>query len=194
MFHPILRPPTLPVILPRMGHTDREVFEAYGVKPPTQTKLRMLNRTKLDKALERGEGKKALKEFDSDERKRVAVESYKKKGTLADCARSAGVPRSTVERWVVEDPAFRESMIDAHEEVIDSLERAALRRAKGTREIPGSDDLLKFLLRANRPGKFAAASGAGGSGSVAEQRRQEEEQMRSAMKQKFLVGGQEIEF
>jgi len=162
----------------------------------------MLNRAKLDKALERGAKKTnpsqrdgvikgALKEFDSDERKRVAVAAYKAKGTLADCAKSAGVPRSTVERWIVEDPVFRESMIDAHEEVIDSLERAAIRRAKGSVKngIPGSDDLLKFLLRANRPGKFAAAAG-----GVAEQRRQEEEQTRNAMKQKFLVGGQEIEF
>ena len=102
--------------------------------------------------------------------------------------------------WIIDDPVFREQMIDAHEQVVDELERAAIRRAKGSMKKdgsggPGSADLLKFLLRANRAKFAASASGmGGGAGSVAEQRRQEEEQQRLAQRQKFKIAGQDIEF
>lgn len=142
----------------------------------------------------------ALVNFTEAEKKRLAKERYQhptRGGTLASAADAAGVTRATIERWIIEDPNFREEMIEAHETVIDRLETMAFRRAKGTRDVPGSDDLLKFLLRANRP-KFAAAAGAGGvAGSAsnpAALRAAEEESKQQALKQKFKIAGQEIEF
>lgn len=144
--------------------------------------------------------RQALKDYTEQERKRLARERYQhpaRGGTLAAAADAAGVSRSTIERWIIDDPQFREEMIEAHETVIDRLETLAFRRAKGSpsQGIPGSDDLLKFLLRANRP-KFASAGSSASSsyGGTAAQRAQEEEQKQQALKQKFKIAGQEIEF
>ena len=170
-----------------------------NMSPRSRSEKRIDGGTSMTKAQQkRQQARQALMTYTEQEKKRLARERYAhpaRGGTLAAAADAAGVSRSTIERWIIDDPQFREEMIEAHETVVDRLETLAFRRAKGTREVPGSDDLLKFLLRANRP-KFAAAagSGAGAAGSPQQQRQAEEEQRSQAMKQKFKIAGQEIEF
>jgi hypothetical protein len=77
------------------------------------------------------------------------LEGYRAIGTISGGARYAGVSRNTVYQWMKTDPQFAEDVEQAHEEIIDSLEEAAIARAKNK-----SDLLTIFLLKHNRPNTY----------------------------------------
>lgn len=71
------------------------------------------------------------------------------------CIRSA-VPYRTVARWKYGDAAFKGELERAEETVAHALEdRAVLRAMKTYDEDRSSADLLKFMLKAYRPDRFA---------------------------------------
>lgn len=88
-------------------------------------------------------------------------------GTIAGAAQAASVGRRTHYGWMANDPDYRARFEAARDELVDSLEQEAIRRARdgvvkgvyhnGTliaTEHQYSDTLLIFLLKANRPDKF----------------------------------------
>ena len=51
--------------------------------------------------------------------------------------------------WTSKDPEFKAQANEAKESVVDDLEQEAIKRAKD-----GSDTLLMFLLKGNKPEKY----------------------------------------
>lgn len=73
----------------------------------------------------------------------------------------AGVARSTVYEHQQNDSEFADAMANAIEDAVDSLELRARDRA-----MEQSDVLMKFLLQAHRPNKYAQHLKLGGDGSA----------------------------
>lgn len=95
------------------------------------------------------------------------LEAYAKAGTVLHACKESGIKRRTFYNWLKKDRAFLASYNQAQEEVVELLEREALRRAsEGTLEPvyhagkpvgairKYSDVLLIFLLNAARPEKY----------------------------------------
>ena len=70
-------------------------------------------------------------------------------GNVTQAAEIAGISRATVRERYDTSPEFRKACDDAIDQGIDILEAEARRRA-----LAGSDLLLIFLLKANRPDKY----------------------------------------
>lgn len=70
-------------------------------------------------------------------------------GTVRYAATAAGVSRQTVYEWRDRDPDFAREWDDAIADATEALEAAARARA-----LSGSDKLLMFLLKAQRPDKY----------------------------------------
>jgi putative ABC transport system ATP-binding protein len=66
---------------------------------------------------------------ETGEAKQRFIEGYKATGTISGGARHAGVSRNTVYQWMKSDPQFAEDARQAREEIIDSLEEAAIAEA-----------------------------------------------------------------
>lgn len=165
------------MFLPRMlSYPDimREFKLERGLKLPAKGK----QLKKVPKVC--GYTKDQIAVMETEQVKAVFIQAFAKYRTLGVTAKRMGLLRSTVETWVVEDPAFRESLVDSHEAMIDQLEAAAIRRA-----LSDSDDLLKFMLRANRRAKYSdnipakALDGEAGSAGPA---------------QEFIIAGQVVTF
>lgn len=183
-----------------MNH--HEVLKEFRVKKPPKGKVKRARKKEFELNMEaaaQAPAKRkaamahhAIQVMTEAELKEMAVLLYRKLGTLGSVAKALDKKRSTLERWMVEDEVFREDMIDAHETVLDRLERKAIKRAL----VDESDEMLKFMLRAGRPGKFnpqaiiaaeaalaaSANNAAGGSGGG------------GGSGQKFVIAGQEVEF
>lgn len=93
--------------------------------------------------------------------------AYADVGTVREAAELVGISRRTHSRWADADPDYARAFADAREDVADTLETEAIRRAtvgveepvfyKG--ELVGhvrkfSDTLLIFLLNGLRPEKY----------------------------------------
>lgn len=85
----------------------------------------------------------------SQQKRDAFLKAYERLGTITHAAKEAGVSRRTVYNWQQADEDFALAMHDCREQVTEDLEREAVRRAKD-----GSDTLLIFLLKANRPEKY----------------------------------------
>lgn len=85
----------------------------------------------------------------TQQKKDAFIQAYAELGTITHAARQAGIARKTVYRWQQADEDFALAMHDCREQVTDTLEREAIRRATD-----GSDTLLIFMLKANRPDKY----------------------------------------
>lgn len=77
------------------------------------------------------------------------LDALREHGTVYAACQASGVPRTTVYRWREDDADFAAAWDAAIEDVTDMLEREAIRRAT-----EGSDTLMIFLLKANRPEKY----------------------------------------
>ena len=77
------------------------------------------------------------------------IEGYRAIGTISGGAKYAGVSRNTVYQWMKNAPQFHEDVKQAREEIIDSLDEAAIARAKDK-----SDLLTIFLLKHHRPNTY----------------------------------------
>ena len=78
--------------------------------------------------------------------KETFIETYKRTGTIASGAAAAGIARRTVYTWLAQDPEFADRVKQAREDVIDSVEQAAIERAKTK-----SDLMAIMILKHNRP-------------------------------------------
>ena len=78
------------------------------------------------------------------------LEVFADTGNISRACEAAGVGRATHYEWVDKVPDYAKAVEAAHEIAGDSLEAEARRRA-----MAGSDVLLIFLLKGNKPGKFA---------------------------------------
>lgn len=87
--------------------------------------------------------------------------SLRKSGNVSQAARSVGVGRRTVYDRRENDPDFKAAWDDVLAEAMDGLEAEALKRAK-----KGSDTLLIFLLKSNRPEKYKDQSKLEVSGKI----------------------------
>lgn len=105
----------------------------------------------------------------TDEQKQTFLDALAKCGVVSDALGAAGISsHSTVRGWR-QDPAFDEAYRDALETSADTLESEARRRAVEGIEVKRydkegqlvateyrySDPLLMFLLKGNKPDKFA---------------------------------------
>ena len=95
------------------------------------------------------------------------LKAFADTGMVGKSAVLAGVNRKTVYRWRQTDQTFSKAFEEAKEEVLESLEAEAMRRAKDGVPVPiyhqgkeigtiqkYSDLLLIFLLRALKPEKY----------------------------------------
>jgi hypothetical protein len=77
------------------------------------------------------------------------VEIFAATGNVRLAATAAGVSRDAPYKRAQADPEFAASWLRSREDAVDSLEAECRRRA-----LNGSDALLTFLLRAERPDKY----------------------------------------
>jgi hypothetical protein len=75
--------------------------------------------------------------------------AYRLTGNVTEACKAAHVARCTAYGWRESDPEFAAAWEEANEIAIDALEAAARQRA-----LDSSDQLMMFLLRANRPDKY----------------------------------------
>lgn len=83
----------------------------------------------------------------------VFLEALRTHGVISKAAEFAGISRWTAYHYRSIDPLFAEEWSKALELGVDALEDAAKMRA-----FQGSDLLLIFLLKANRPEKYRETS------------------------------------
>ena len=118
-------------------------------------------------------GEKLLESWEypeiEDGRKRAALGVYRETGNASAACRAARVSRGTWYVWCDYTPGFEEAAKEVYEAWIDRIEREAYRRAvEGVTEPVGwykgeaggyiqrySDPLAMFLLKGNRPEKYA---------------------------------------
>ena len=79
-------------------------------------------------------------------KKEKFIQAHHWGATVAEAARWAGIPMSTLYRWRDKDPKFARDWNDARIKLVNSLEREAFYRAAN-----GSDRMLAFLLKACKP-------------------------------------------
>lgn len=72
--------------------------------------------------------------------------AYIKPGGISKAAREADMPNSLHYRWCKEDPEYKSRFEEVREGIADMLETEAVKRAMN-----GSDQLLMFLLKGNKP-------------------------------------------
>lgn len=75
--------------------------------------------------------------------------TYRLTASVTEGCRAAHISRQTAYVWRREDPEFAALWEEAQEIAVDDLEAAARQRA-----LDGSDTLMIFLLKANRPDKY----------------------------------------
>lgn len=102
------------------------------------------------------------------EKKKKFLELFRQTGNVTTAAEAIGLNRATPYKWREKDPEFAAAWDMAVEEAADRLEQEAWRRAVEGVEEPVyqggklvgkvrkySDTLLIFLLKGNRPEKYA---------------------------------------
>ena len=83
-------------------------------------------------------------------KKKEFLEVYRRIGVISRTAKEICVSVSAVRGWLKKDEKFKKQFEKAYEEVTDTLEAEAIRRA-----MEKSDSLLMFLLRTRKPEKFS---------------------------------------
>jgi hypothetical protein len=81
--------------------------------------------------------------------KATFLAKLKDTGIVAEACKGCGINRSTAYRAREADPEFAAAWDEIHEAKIDELESVGL-----TRAIDGSDRLIEFFLRAQRPDTY----------------------------------------
>jgi hypothetical protein len=92
--------------------------------------------------------KEFLADVDAKRRERLKVrflEAYREKGAVGSAARSVGLHRSTIYRWMDADSDFAQAVADSFEDCCDAMEVSVYER--------GFKDsiLAMFWLKAHRP-------------------------------------------
>lgn len=86
--------------------------------------------------------------YSAKERERIcdlAVDGYRKAGTIKAAAESAGVDRYTIRLWMQQDPLLKKRFEDADEDVTDRIEEKGIALAED-----GSEKLIIKLLESRR--------------------------------------------
>jgi hypothetical protein len=112
-------------------------------------------------------------------KKQAFLEAFAQLGTVTHAAQAVGIARTTHHKWLESDSTYAELFAVAREELTESLETEAIRRARDGVEEPVfykgevvghvrkmSDTLMIFLLKANRPDKYIERSQVEHSGTV----------------------------
>jgi len=87
------------------------------------------------------------------------VKAVARTGTIAGAARPCKVDRASVYRWRADDPVFEAAIVAAQSELADRLEETAIKLATAAKS---DGEMLRCLLRGNRPEKYDRARAAGG--------------------------------
>lgn len=82
-------------------------------------------------------------------KKKLALWAYCVQGVITDATRVTGITRKQWYNWCEVDPEFQRAAKHAEEVAVEALEIVAARRGKFH-----SDQLLMFLIRGGKPGKF----------------------------------------
>lgn len=101
-------------------------------------------------------------------KQKAFLEEYAKTGNVTKTVKKLKIGLKTVYSWAKKNKKFKESWQEIKDELVEALEQEASRRAHGWKEpqftkdgaLAGyvakhSDTLLIFLLKANRPDKYA---------------------------------------
>lgn len=80
------------------------------------------------------------------ERKRAFLNAYREEGVIYRAALAARIHRTTVYKWLENDPAFVDAFGDCHEDTYDNLESSGFKKA-----LAGDTLLTMFYLKAHRP-------------------------------------------
>ena len=83
-------------------------------------------------------------------KKRAFLRAFAKNGNVSQSADIVRISRRTHYDWLESDPVYAAAYDEAREQSVDELERIARERAAA-----GSDTLLIFLLKGERPDKYA---------------------------------------
>lgn len=84
-----------------------------------------------------------------DTQKRAYITVLGETGSPSKAAKAAHITQRVVQSWRENDEDFLIQSDDAMESLIDGLEEVAFQRAR-----EGSDRLVEFLLKSNRPHKY----------------------------------------
>ena len=79
-------------------------------------------------------------------KKEKFIQAHHWGATVAEAARWAGIPMSTLYRWRDKDPKFAQAWTESRRKLVESLEREAFHRAAN-----GSDRMLALLLKSYKP-------------------------------------------
>lgn len=79
----------------------------------------------------------------------VVLRAMARQGTLSACARASRMTVAEIRAWCEEDPTMADAMVEAHEQLMDTLEERAHQIA-----MAGSERLIEFLLKAGRREKY----------------------------------------
>jgi hypothetical protein len=82
-------------------------------------------------------------------KKTAFLKAFSKSGTISCAARMVGLERKTIYNWLETDQDFFDSFHHAEEEITETLEELAFKKA-----VEGSDRMIVFLLQSRRPEKY----------------------------------------
>lgn len=83
--------------------------------------------------------------------KSAFVQWYRRKASIYHAALAAQVARSTVYKWIEEDPQFALAVEESFEDAADAMETSTYEEALGTKDKAGNPLLKMFWLKAHRP-------------------------------------------
>lgn len=95
--------------------------------------------------------KEKVKEFSVEQKKKVFLKAFQHIGTVSHACTAVWLSAKTVYKWLDEDPQFKRDFKIAHKIFVDELEKVAFIRGKQGY----SDTMLIFLLKGNRPERYA---------------------------------------
>lgn len=82
--------------------------------------------------------------------KQTFIQWYRRKASIYHAALAAQVARSTVYKWMEDDPQFVAAVQDSFEDAVDVMETSTYEEALGTEGKPGNPLLKMFWLKAHR--------------------------------------------
>ena len=96
-----------------------------------------------------GKTRSSYNEIPTADRKMKFLVAYQWGAGVAEAARFASIPKSTLYRWRDEDAEFAQSWREGRNNLVNDLEIQAFKRA-----LEGNDRLLMFILKSYKPGTF----------------------------------------
>jgi len=85
------------------------------------------------------------------ENKRTFISWYRRKASIYHAAVATQVARSTIYKWMEDDPQFALAVEESFEDAIDVMETSTYEDALGSNGKPGNPLLKMFWLKAHRP-------------------------------------------